>query len=238
MYITVGFGAFILIFLVLVEFFAILLRLTGIEHDKARFQVISLLTSTGYTTKEAEIITNHPGRRKLAEFIMIFGFASSVTFLSLVVNLIMSNSYEVFKMLLIICLWIFVLKLTNLLEIIEEIISNLIRNNKIWKKFIGTKEQIITKNRGYGIMEIYLDGSSVLIGKDLISSGLKKYEIQVLNIDKGNKLIAFPQSDYLFEANDLITVYGNIENISDMFGENSKKRGKNQWCLEDEKMTM
>jgi Trk-type K+ transport system membrane component len=50
----------IVIFLIVVEVITVLFKLTGLSEEKARFQVISLLTGSGFTTKEAELITQHP----------------------------------------------------------------------------------------------------------------------------------------------------------------------------------
>ena len=77
MVLVLTFILFLMIFLIIVDFFAILFRLTGVPIEKARFQVTSLLTGTGFTTKESEIIVQHPTRRKLAIWLMGFSYAST-----------------------------------------------------------------------------------------------------------------------------------------------------------------
>ncbi|MPM43777.1 hypothetical protein SDC9_90454 [bioreactor metagenome] len=81
----------LIIFLIIIDIFAVLFRLTGLSREKARFQVISLLTSTGYTTRESELITQHPIRRKLASALMVVSYVSTLTFISFLVNML-SNS--------------------------------------------------------------------------------------------------------------------------------------------------
>ena len=44
------FNILILIYQLLIEIFTALCRLTGISYEKAKFQVVSLLTGTGFTT--------------------------------------------------------------------------------------------------------------------------------------------------------------------------------------------
>ena len=51
------------------------------EHN-ARFQAISALTGTGFTTTEAELIVNYPIRRKIVAWLMIFGNLGIVSVLS------------------------------------------------------------------------------------------------------------------------------------------------------------
>ena len=82
----------------------------------------------------------------------------------------------------------------------------------------------ISTKKGYGIFDIYLSGSSDLIGKTILESKLKDQEIQVLNIDKGDKLINFPSIDYVFSKTDKITVYGNVKNINKLFRHVSGKK--------------
>ena len=50
------FSFIIILYWVITELFTFFFRLTGLPDEKARFQVISLLTGTGFTTRESEII--------------------------------------------------------------------------------------------------------------------------------------------------------------------------------------
>ena len=50
------FSFLILIYWIITELFTFFFRFTGLPVEKARFQVISLLTGTGFTTRESEII--------------------------------------------------------------------------------------------------------------------------------------------------------------------------------------
>ena len=50
------FSLMILVYWVISELFAMLFRFTGLPDEKARFQVISLLTGCGFTTHESELL--------------------------------------------------------------------------------------------------------------------------------------------------------------------------------------
>lgn len=84
------FFIFILVYIMISEIFTVLFRLTGMTEDKAKFQVISMLTNSGYTTQESEVITTSKIRRKLARITMIFGYAFTVTIVSSVVNIFLA----------------------------------------------------------------------------------------------------------------------------------------------------
>ena len=66
----------------LIRLAAVALKLTGMPEQNARFQAISALTGTGFTTTEAELIVNYPIRRKIIAWLMIFGNLGIVSVLS------------------------------------------------------------------------------------------------------------------------------------------------------------
>lgn len=73
---------YFVIILVVIETFVILFRLTGLKVEVSRFQVISMMTGTGFTTGESELILGHPIRRKLAAFLILFGAFSLAVIIS------------------------------------------------------------------------------------------------------------------------------------------------------------
>ena len=219
MVLVLTFILFLMIFLIIVDFFAILFRLTGVPIEKARFQVTSLLTGTGFTTKESEIIVQHPTRRKLAIWLMGFSYPSTAIIISFAVNIITSSVIDVGSIAVIVLFIIFVLFFhkSSLLEKFENKIEKFIVQSKIWDKINSKHLTLITNTKGFGVYEIYLSNKATLIGKSIRDSDLKANEIEVLNIDKGDKFVNFPTPDYTFEVCDKVTVYGNVKNIKAMF---------------------
>ncbi|WP_297517463.1 TrkA C-terminal domain-containing protein [uncultured Clostridium sp.] len=223
MILVLTFLIFLTIFLIIINFFAILFRLTGIPMHKAKFQVISLLTSTGYTTKESEIIAQHPVRRKIASWLMIFSYLSTAIFISFIIRIISHGLDDVKSMSITagfvvgFALLVFLVMRSSIPEKIELIIERLILKSKRWHNLHEDKLISVFQKKGYGIYEIYIGKSNYLIGKSIIDSGLKDLEIQVLSIDRGDKLINFPSPHYIFEVTDRITVYGNMTNIHNKF---------------------
>lgn len=82
------------------EIFTVMFRLTGMDSEKARFQVVSMLTNSGFTTSESELILKNPLRRKLARITMLFGYAFTATVVSIAINVILQlNRAEEFHLL-------------------------------------------------------------------------------------------------------------------------------------------
>ena len=99
------FSLIILIYLVITELFTILFRITGLPDERARFQVISLLTGCGYTTKESEMFLSNRRRRRLARITMLFGYVFNITIVSAFINVFLSMKvvqvgYEFFSLLI------------------------------------------------------------------------------------------------------------------------------------------
>lgn len=61
------------------------LRLTGMSQQAARFQSVSALTGTGYTTSEAETAMHHPLRRRILVMLMVTGHLGVVSVVSTVI---------------------------------------------------------------------------------------------------------------------------------------------------------
>ena len=90
---------FSIIYMLIIEVFTVLFRLTGISEEKARFQVISLLTACGFTTSKSEAITMTRRRRSLAATTILFGYIFSLIIVSVVVNVfieMMASSVNTF----------------------------------------------------------------------------------------------------------------------------------------------
>ncbi len=84
------FSLIILIYWVIAELFTILFRFTGLPDEKARFQVISLLTGCGFTTRESEAFLSTKSRRRLVRITMLFGYVFNITIVSALINVFLS----------------------------------------------------------------------------------------------------------------------------------------------------
>lgn len=80
------FAILILLYWIITEVFTVLFRFIGLPAEKARFQVVSLLTGCGFTTRESEMILTTRSRRRLARVTMLFGYVFNVTIVSALVN--------------------------------------------------------------------------------------------------------------------------------------------------------
>src|SRR4030042_6186578 len=81
---------------IVVRIGAIAFQLTGLEWSLAKFQALSCFSGTGFTTKEAELITGNKQRRKIASVLMVLGNAGLVIMIATLANTIGLNQEAIF----------------------------------------------------------------------------------------------------------------------------------------------
>lgn len=206
-----------LIYLILIELYTILFRMTGLTKEKSKFQVISMITTAGFTTSESEIITSSKVRRRIAVAAMITGTLFSVVIISLIINLFTkiqnsSNSAEhvvwigvafgVFIVLLI----LFKLPITTkLFEKLVEFVANTFFH-------VNSNNNVITQLDVYGddaIEEITINiVPDELVGKTLAESNLKaRYHLNILMVQRNKRTININR-DTVIQKKDVLLVFG------------------------------
>ncbi len=222
------FVMFMFVYVFIAEVFTVLFRFTGLTAEKARFQVISLLTNSGYTTGEAELITNHPVRRKLAQVTMLFGYAFTVTIVSTIVNILLAVKLSQLESLL----WQYAVPIVLLVVLI-----GLMRSKHTRRWFDDRIERVVHKwmfkDQGNAmlIMDNFAEQAlaqvrierlpAALAGKTLSECGLKEqYGVLVLLVrHKGNDSADLSAADgqTILLAGDLAVVFGQPERIHAAF---------------------
>ena len=216
----------IVLYIYTIEIFTILFRITGLTKEKARFQVISLITCSGFTTSEAEIIATNRRRRRLAIICMITGIIFNVMIISFIINLISSFSSNVMTDDLIINIAIILVVALALI-----VFSKIPPFSKLFEKMTESfARKIIYRNKHdnvltmldlYGrdaIVEIYINNvPEALKDKTLEESELKsRYRINLLMLKRKNRTIDVTKNTVI-QNNDEIVVFGSRQAIKDLF---------------------
>ncbi len=76
----------LIIAFVVVRIGAITFHLTGLEWSLAKFQSLSCFSGTGFITKESELITGNPQRRRIASVLIVLGHAGLITLVATFAN--------------------------------------------------------------------------------------------------------------------------------------------------------
>ena len=181
---------------------AVALMMTGMEWKKARFQALSAFSGTGFTTKEAESVINHPTRRKIVTWLMILGNAGIVTVIvAATSSMATSHGFELPINVLVLAVGIFV---------IYKIASHR-KFTKRWERFIEKKlikspiiEEATIEDQlhfleGYGVVKKIVGPNSPLIGSSLADWKLNEKGVLVLGIERGKNWVPIPKETVLIE---------------------------------------
>lgn len=216
--------AFVLIFCFVIEIFSIIFQLTGLSKEKAKFQVISILTATGFTTKESELITTSKVRRKIAQVIMIFGFVSSAGVVSVVFGTVSTTVFsksvveELLLGIFVLLAVIFVYRLPKVRQFMDNTIERIAS-----RALFGKDTNVIVVKDSYDnnvvIAEVYIKFMpDALKNKNLFDSGLSRdYGIIILVVEREKMVMTQVSWDTVLEEGDVVTVFGSMSQINQLF---------------------
>ncbi|MHC4721808.1 MAG: TrkA C-terminal domain-containing protein, partial [Planctomycetota bacterium] len=184
---------------IIVRIGAIAFQLSGLEWSLAKFQALSCFSGTGFTTREAELITGHPQRRRIATVLIVLGNAGLVTMIATVASALnpqqtlwsrLSESFLPFSMPRFLVPWINLLfivvalyvgfRLATNKRFVQKVTRTL--RTKIIKREIFKPvsfEELLMLTGGYGVSKIDVSADNPLVGKTLTQSDLRKSDIMV-----------------------------------------------------------
>jgi len=202
---------------VLIEVLSVVFKMTGLEYSKARFQVISILTHTGFTTRESELIVQHPLRRRLASILMIISYIIQVALISVLIDMFMKRTSEALNVLVILgVVLVFIIFATRNKYIsgkIDRLIERMLLKRIMKRIKRRPVDKVLKISPEYGIYDIIIDDKSPLRGVSLKEAQLPSHYIHVLKIDRGAAVIDFPDASVVIQQGDRLIVYGRIESI-------------------------
>lgn len=218
------FSLVILVYWIISELFAMLFRFTGLPDEKARFQVISLLTGCGFTTHESELLLTNKSRRRLARITMLFGYVFNITIVSMLINVFLSiklteisNLFSILIPLLVAVIIITFMRVPKVRawgdRIIERLADKLTHrdtaNAVLLLDYLG--EDSIAQVTLRSVPEAFRD-------KPLSQTGLKpEHNILVMLIEKPGKKAKPAGARTVMEAGDKLTVFGDYKTIANVF---------------------
>lgn len=198
----------------LVELGAIVLKMTGLDMEKARFQALSALTSTGFTTRESEALMHHPLRRRVVMTLMIIGNAGLVSILITVVTTSKQELSYIQVAIGLVLLILFIRVLTDrwLIRAIDRRIEATLSKRQllIRKKPV---EEVLRLGDTYGVAEVWIKEGSELAGKTLAQAELTEKTILVLAIEREGQFIHMPRSFDRIQEGDKLLIYGDLKNM-------------------------
>lgn len=201
---------------------AIALRLTGLEEQRARFQALSAITNTGFTTRESELIVGDPQRRKIVSVLMIFGNIVMVTLIGLMVGSFatLREWFELpIQFLLLLAgggLLYLLLRTGGLTRRFSRWIdAKLAARMRIAERSIF---EVLALAEGHGVAEVCVPPDSPWLGKTLAEAGLRERGLLVLAIRRRDGVLASPKAFDQILAEDRLICYGQLARMQAFVG--------------------
>ncbi|MDP8227412.1 MAG: hypothetical protein P9L89_07225 [Candidatus Celaenobacter polaris] len=226
------FVVIVIISITVVRIGAVAFELTGLEWTVAKFQALSCFTSTGFTTKESELIVKSQQRRKIATILMIIGHAGLVTLIATFVNSLRPSQlvHKVFEPIIhldnlptlsvliniliitIFCWAVFTLFFRNKLsKKLTKVIQNFfLKKNIITRTYV---QDLVISSGGFGIINIEVTKHSELYHMNLFDVVKKHPEMKILAIERGRNIITNLTDETRILLGDNIISYGKIDEI-------------------------
>jgi Trk-type K+ transport system membrane component len=215
---------------VIVRIGAIAFQLTGLEWSLAKFQALSCFTATGFTTREAELVTSDPRRRRIASVLIVLGHAGFVTMIATFANTIRPRATKlsipfvpasvppelrpVINLIIIVAAIYIIYKVFTNTKLARKL-TDALRKRIIKKDIIRSvsREELALATGGYGVSKIQVSESNPIVGKVLSESGLRKDDITVLAIIRDDSTIPNPSANRKILSGDELICFGKLDII-------------------------
>jgi TrkA-C domain len=209
---------FVIIALV-IEFSVSILNITGLESKISRFQVISMLTGTGFTTEESNSIIDHPVRRKIGAFLILFGAFSLAVIISSISNML-ANNLRILELTFAISVLLLLVILSRIPRI-KNHFKNKLRTEMEAHYDICEQpiKEVLFLDRDDWVTEIVIMHNSKLIGKNPTELINKLEDINLLFVKRGKVKIRKDLGKEIIHEGDQLFLYGNKNEIELKFKE-------------------
>jgi hypothetical protein len=219
----------LIISFIIVRIGAVAFQLTGLEWSLAKFQALSCFTATGFTTKEAELITSNPQRRRIASVLIVLGHAGFVTMIATFANSLRPSAIKIpglpdFVSTAGALQWINLAVIAVAIYIVYKVFTNTkfakkltdALRRRILKRAIikpVSFEELMVATGGYGVSKIEICKDSPILDKTLLESNLRRQDITVLAVIRAGETMPNPSADTRIALGDGLICFGRLENI-------------------------
>lgn len=214
----------ILLSMLFVRAGAIMLVLTGMRYEQAKFQALSAFTATGFTTREAERVVNHPVRRRIISILMIGGYAGVATVIvGATTTFATSSSQTLPKAALILALGILVIYLlarsSGLMGRWEAFVERLLRHRLFFE--FEPVEELLHLADGYGLVKLEVGEESPLLGQTITEIGMVFKGVLILGVERDRSWLPARTMREALQLGDELVIYGHLQRMKAEFESSS-----------------
>ncbi len=207
--------------LIAVRVGATALMMTGLSWDTASFQSYSAFFGVGFTTKEAEMVVNHPVRRRIIRDLILAGNIGLTSALATLVVTLMQSA-ETSHLLLIVgalvtgaLVLLFLSRIGWLQKLLDRVIRYTLERTGMVRAL--DYELLLRIQYGYVVSEIEVLPNTYLAGRALRDSRPWDRGVVILFIKRDDEMVpGLPGPADIIQVGDVVTAYGKEQSLQAM----------------------
>ena len=199
---------------------SVALEATGMARDSASFQSRSALLGVGFTTSEAEDITNHPVRRQIVLYLMTVGNASVVAGIaSFLLAFLNTETEQTLRRSVLLIGGIAAILLAFHTKAANSVIQRTTRSLLARFTELDTRDYaaLLRVQKDYAITELHARAGEWMVERPLSELHLTSEGVVVLGVHRTNGTFqGAPNGDTVIHADDQVLAYGRIEVLQNL----------------------
>lgn len=223
----IALAVIVLVALLIVQLGTNALMLSGMSLPTARFQAASAFFGVGFTTREAELVVNHPVRRRIILHLIVAGNVGLTSALAtLIVSFVRASGEDGLPhglLLLVVLLGVLLIAAAWNLPFIKKPLDVLMQYS-LQKAGMGRKvdyELLLKVHEGYCVSDLEISEGHPFAGKHLAESRPSDVGVVVLGIYHQNGgFEGAPDHEAIIKAGDTVMVYGTEDAVAEVAGDN------------------
>lgn len=207
----------------------VVLVATGMSRSAARFQARSALTGTGFTTREAEAVVNHPVRRKVVMNLMLAGNAGIVAAASSLILGFRSGGGQNWPQVLELVLGLLALVTLSRSAYVDRELTALTR--RALRRWTDVEQRdidtMLDLSGAYSVFELAVRPGDWSAGRTLGELQLRDEGVVVLGIDRSDGgYVGVPDGETTIRPGDTLVVYGRRDRLCELDGRGAGESGE------------
>lgn len=197
---------------------AIMLSLTGMSRESARFQARSAFFGVGFTTSEAEAVTGHPVRRRIVLALMMLGSAGVVSAAAtLIISFGGASGGERLSRGLILLGGLAVLLVVSRSRVVDRMIAlgtaRMLRRTGLE---VHDYAGLLQLSGGFRVGELKVEPRDWVADRTLGELRLRDEGVVVLGIHREGEYLGVPDKRTRVRAGDTLVLYGHESRLREL----------------------
>lgn len=198
------------------------LMMTGLSWDAASFQSYSAFFGVGFTTSEAELVVNHPVRRRIIRDLILAGNVGVTSALATLVATLVQNSSGVRPLMIVtglvvgLGLLLYLTRVSWVQRAIDKAIQRTLEKSGLVR--VMDYELLLRIQHGFVVSEVEIVANTPIVNQSLRQSRPWDHGVVILAVKTDGKANeGLPNAKTFLREGDVVTVYGEEHHIKRLF---------------------